>query len=127
MKKYLMAAVALICMTITCVAFAACSTDEDESKTLIFYSAEGNIGYVGSDTSESFQSAFAIANFNTAIKNVTGDYSTTSKDKEVIAACDKLYESQRANHPAWKGSVQILKYMGTSDKTGTVIKTYQYN
>ena len=37
MKKILMAAVALICMTMTSVVFTSCGDDKDDSKTVIYY------------------------------------------------------------------------------------------
>ena len=37
MKKILMAAVALICMTMTSVVFTSCGDDKDDSKTVVYY------------------------------------------------------------------------------------------
>lgn len=121
-----MAAVALICMTMTCVAFAACSSENDETANIIYYRADGNVGAVGSDFSETFSSNFAVAEYNTAIESVAKNYDTVSKDNEVIAACDKVFDSHRTNHPSWKGSVTITKYQGVDNKTSKVLKTYTY-
>jgi hypothetical protein len=125
MKKYLMAAVALICMTITCVAFSACNSEEDESSSIVYYRANGSMSSTGSDA---ILAAFAVADYTTAITNaIGGDYIKGSKDSEVIAACDKVFEKHRANHPSWSGYVTITKYQGMDDENGTVIKSYQYN
>ena len=37
MKKILMAAVALICMIMTCAVFTSCGDDKDDSKTVVYY------------------------------------------------------------------------------------------
>ena len=37
MKKILMAAVALICMTMTCAVFTSCGDDKNDSKTVVYY------------------------------------------------------------------------------------------
>ena len=37
MKKILMAAVALICMTMTSVVFTSCGDDKDDPKTVVYY------------------------------------------------------------------------------------------
>ncbi len=126
MKKYLMATVALICMTMTCVMFAACSSDNDETANIIYYRANGRISASGSDIAETFSSVAAVADYTTAIESVAKDYSTVSKDNEVIAACDKVFASHRTNHPSWKGTVTITKYQGLDNQTGKVIKTYTY-
>ncbi len=121
MKHYLMAAVALICMTITCVAFTACSNNTDERESIISYSATGTVNAV-----DDMSALFAVASYNSAIKNVVPDYGTTEKDAEVIAACDKVYADHTANHPNYRGTVTITKFKGIDDKTGTTLKTYEY-
>ncbi len=122
MKKFLMAAVALICMTMTCVSLAACSSDDnDESKSLIQYRAGGEIS--GSSMSD----ILVIPEYTDAIKEaIGGDYTYAAKDNEVIAACDKLRETHRTTHPTAKGTVTITKYQGVNDETGKVLKTYEY-
>ncbi len=128
MKKYLMAAVSLICMTMTCVTFAACSSENDETANIIRYGANGSISAAGSNFSETFSGSLARTDYTTAIDSVVGGiYCTSSKDNEVIAACDKVYENHRTKHPSLKGSITITKYRGLNNDTGTVLKTYQYN
>ena len=123
MKKYLMAAVALICMTIVCVSFSACGSDDDETVSLIGYVAEGSVTATGNDVGPGL---VVLASYTTAIKQVTGDsYCSTSKDAEVIAACDKLYESQRATYTSWKGTINIKKNQ-VNGNSSTVIKTYTF-
>ena len=123
MKKYLMAAVALICMTMTCVSLAACSSDDnDESKSIIYYRASGNIS--GSSLSD----LYVISDYTTAINSVVGEtgYTNVAKDTEVIAACDAVRETHRTTHPTAEGTITITKYQGIDDETGKVLKTYEY-
>lgn len=118
-----MAAVALICMTLVCVSFPACSSDNDESTSIISYVAEGSVSGEGNDA---FPALAALASYTLAIeKAIGGSYCTSSKDAEVIAACDKVYETQRATYTSWKGTITISKHQG-NDKSGTVIKTYKF-
>lgn len=127
MKKYLMVAVALICMTLICVSFSACSnTEYDETENIIRYDASGNV--IGEGDENFGAQLYSWPYYNTVISEVLNgkSYTTSSKDAEVIAACDKLYESQRAKYSTWKGTITITKYKGLNDKTGTVLKTYTF-
>lgn len=127
MKKLLMAAVALICMTLVCVSFSSCGSDDDGGITIIQYSAEGVVTGSGDDA---WPALAAQASYNEVIaKTIGGSYCTTSKDAEVKAACDKLYETQRAKYPSWKGTVTITKSVQGSDgdKETTVIAKYTFN
>ncbi len=127
MKKLLMAAVALICMTLVCVSFSSCGSDDDGGITIISYSAKGVVTGSGTNSLD----VFAAVSYNDTIaKTIGGSYCTTSKDAEVKAACDKLYETQRAKYSSWEGTVTITKYVQGSDgsnKETTVIATYTFN
>lgn len=129
MKKILMAAVALICMTLVCVSFSSCGSDDDGGITIIRYSASGNV--TGSGTITNSLNVIAAVSYNDVIaKTIGGSYCATSKDAEVKAACDELYETQRAKYSSWKGTVTITKYVQGSDgsnKETTVIATYTFN
>ncbi len=122
MKKLLMAAVALICVTMACTTMTACSSSEnDVVGGVISYTPEGAV--VG-DGVEQLVALTAKANYTTAIEKVVGLFCTTSKDAEVIAACDKVYEGQRAQYSTWEGKIFIVK--SNWDNTKDTIKTYVF-
>ncbi len=116
----------LVVITMTmALNFTSCS--EEDEPGLIVYSANGNLSASGSDA---FDALFGIAEYNEAIKNTLGEnYTTSEKDKEVIAACDAVYKKHKSNHPSWKGSVEIIKSkvsVSGEASVGEVIKTYNY-
>lgn len=108
----------------------ACS-DDDENKAVIYkYIASGSIISVGS-IEESVSTLTAIPDYTAAIEEAMGgSYVTQECDDRIIAACDKVYESQRAAHPNWKGEIVIERVQGTAspdeEAPSTVIKTYKY-
>lgn len=119
MKKYILAAVALICMTLTFV-MTSCNKENDERDNVISYSASLTInGGTVSDMK-------SVGDYTTAIESVVGTYNTASKDAEVIAACDKVFQKHKDNKTTLKGAVNIKKFVGLSDKTGSILKTYTY-
>ena len=61
MKKYLMAAVALICMSMTNVVFTSCSEEKTEYKTQVYYKLTDDITYITShkDAAVAFTSELA--------------------------------------------------------------------
>lgn len=122
-----MAAVALICMTLT-LFMTSCSKESDERNNVVSYSASGSIHYIGTDISgeSAIEAGMAVPDYVSAIKSVVGDYNTSEKDAEVIAACEKVYQKHLAKNPKWSGEVTITKYVGLTDNTGTTIKTYTY-
>ncbi len=122
-----MAAVALICMTMTCVVFTACNKDNDETTSIVYYRAYGNAGAFGADISETLSNLECLGDYTAAIGSVAKDYDTVSKDNEVIAACDKVYNTHRTEHPSWKGTITVYKYRGIDGNNRSVLKTYEYN
>ena len=105
--------------------FTSCS--EEDEPGLYVYTATGSLSASGSDA---FNALLGIAEYTEAIKNTLGDnYTTTSKDDEVIAACDAVYEMHQSKHPSWTGKVEIRKSNVIVSGEATfikVIKTFDY-
>lgn len=105
--------------------FTSCS--EEDEPGLYVYTATGSLSASGSDA---FNALLGIAEYTEAIKNTLGDnYTTTSKDDEVIAACDAVFENHKTNHPSWTGKVDIRKSkvnVSGEANVGEIIKTYNY-
>lgn len=123
-KKYLMAAVALICMTLTFV-MSSCNKENDERNNVISYSASGEIN--PKDTSiADLTTMTAAGEYNTVIGQIVPLGNTENKDAEVIAACDNLYQKHKQKNLNWKGTITITKSVGLIDKTTTTLKTYTF-
>lgn len=113
----LLATTVLVCLL---TVFSSCSSDDDPSSNYVYYIADGTLSSTGN-----LGALFAIAEYNSAIKEVTGeDYKEV--DSKVIAACDAVYASHRANYNNIQGEVTITKRWLTDDSKSTVIKTYKY-
>lgn len=125
-EKFLKGVFVVFCAITMALNFTACS-EEDDVSTIITYTAEGNLT---ASSNDAFEAIFGITDYTEAITNVLGNnYTTEERDKDVIAACDAVYNNHRINHPTWKGYIEIEKgKVGTSGDivSSTIIKTYRY-
>lgn len=110
---------AMVCMCLLTV-FSSCSDDDDPTSNYVYYIADGTLSSTGS-----LGALFAIAEYNSAIEEVTGE-EYKEADSQVIAACDAVYVSHRSKYSNMKGEVTITKKWLKDDKKSTVIKTYKY-
>lgn len=114
---------AMMCLLSTTFIFTACSDDEDETTNIVTYVAEtGEDGISGN--------MFAITDYTSAISSVTGN-NWREADNEVITACNAVFNSHRENYPDMRGTINIVKYRGTTSSPdeelkGMIIKTYIY-
>lgn len=116
---------ALMCAAVMAVSLAACSDNEEVTAQLIMYTSEPAIGIMGDGSIEILMAV--IDDYDNALKEVMGgDYCTTDKDKEVIAACDKVFQSHQSKYPQVEGTMSIRKTFVISSSEGTIIKTYTY-
>lgn len=107
----------------------ACSDDDENEVILYGYNVSVNVMNMGS-INDGF-SIIAIADYQAAINQVVGERILTEPcDEEVIAACDEVYNTHRAEYPNWKGEISINRTQSTitsdEDAPSTVIKTYKY-
>ena len=107
----------------------ACS-DDDENEVIVYAYAASIKTTVNSSIEEGL-SILAVADYTAAINQVVGERILTEPcDEEVIAACDEVYNTHRAEHPNWKGEISINRTQSTitsdEDAPSTVIKTYKY-
>lgn len=116
--------VAMVCSM--AVTMTSCSSDDDEVTDLVSYEASGTLS--ASNSTDALEAIFGISQYTEAIKEALGgDYVSSDKDKEVISACDAVYQNHRTNHPSWEGKITIRKYrVSSSESEGTVVKTYTY-
>lgn len=126
MKEFVLKRNVFVWMCVWMMAFCAvsCSDDDVPEVRIITYIANGSVSAVND-----MSGLFAVPQYTEVIQGVLGgSYTDKERDADVIAACDKLYETQRANHPAWKGTISIEKIVSASGETkpGTVIKTYKF-
>lgn len=109
MKKSLL--IKSLFMAIVTIIMATClsSCVKENEDFLYSYVAEGNV-FSSGDLSDGIGALFAIGEYTEAINKVVKDgYTTEEKDDEVIAACEKVYQSQRAKYPKMAGEVSIKK------------------
>ena len=72
MKKYLMAAVALICMTMTSVVFTSCSEEKTEYKSeKVYYKLSDDIKYSNQEAAVAFTTE--LSNLMASIQNTVVD------------------------------------------------------
>lgn len=116
---------ALMCVVVMAVGLASCSEEKNEMQ-LIMYTSDPVIGVMGDGGLEIIMAV--IDDYDTALKQVMGgDYCTTNKDEEVIAACDKIFQSHQSKYPQVEGTMSIRKIVSSSEPSeGTIIKTYTY-
>lgn len=127
-EKFLKVFFLVVCTMTMAFNFTACSEDDDISPiTIITYRANGSIS---ASSSDAFEALFAITDYTDAITKVLGNnYTTTERDKDVVSACDAVYQNHRTKHPTWKGYIEIEKSkVGHSGEilSSEIIKSYNY-
>ena len=115
MKKLMMAAVALICMTMMSVSLTACGGDDDSSKPKqqIEYLVTGNLIYSVPDKTQadpipaSWNGVFAgpMQDYSNIVKEIAPSPNYENRDVAIKNACDEIYNK----HKALKG----IEYTGT--------------
>ena len=118
MKKILMAAVALICMTMTCAVFTSCGDDKNDTRTVVYYK------YTGVETLTCLQTAEGRAQaeeFATALANVlTTIQSREVSDQDVVDMTQRVVNSY--NDQMIDGTFKLQRSYNTSD--WTTLKTF---
>lgn len=120
MKKYLMAAVALICMTMTCVTLTACSSDDDE-EVFVRYNAET----VGDNAFGSI----VCGHMDQALSSAFGSNVAYKRDdSKAIRVCDEVAEKVRDNSQIGTIILKVTFASSDPDASGNtqVIKTYRF-
>ncbi len=116
MKKLMMAAVALICMTMMSVSLTACGGDDDspsKQKQQIEYLVTGNLIYSVPDKSKadpipaSWNGVFAgpMEDYKNIVQEIAPSPNYENRDVAIKNACEEVYNK----HKALKG----IEYTGT--------------
>jgi hypothetical protein len=116
MKKLMMAAVALICMTMMSVSLTACGGDDDspsKQKQQIEYLVTGNLIYSVPDKSKadpipaSWNGVFAgpMQDYSNIVQEIAPSPNYENRDVAIKNACEEVYNK----HKALKG----IEYTGT--------------
>jgi hypothetical protein len=116
MKKLMMAAVALICMTMMSVSLTACGGDDDspsKQKQQIEYLVTGNLIYGVPDQSKadpipaSWNGVFAgpMEDYKNIVQEIAPSPNYENRDVAIKNACEEVYNK----HKALKG----IEYTGT--------------
>ena len=115
MKKLMMAAVALICMTMMSVSLTACGGDDDSSKPKqqIEYLVTGNLIYSVPDKSQadpipaSWSGVFAgpMQDYSNIVQEIAPTPNYENRDVAIKNACEEIYNK----HKAMKG----IEFTGT--------------
>ena len=116
MKKLMMAAVALICMTMMSVSLTACGGDDDspsKQKQQIEYLVTGNLIYSVPDKSKadpipaSWNGVFAgpMQDYSNIVQEIAPSPNYENRDVAIKNACEEIYNK----HKALKG----IEYTGT--------------
>ena len=118
MKKILMAAVALICMTMTCAVFTSCGDDKNDSKTVVYYK------YADVDKMLYLQTAEGLAQFkafDTALVGVLNAISSREvTDNDVVDMTQRVVDSY--NDQMIDGTFKLQRSYNASD--WTTLKTF---
>jgi hypothetical protein len=116
MKKLMMAAVALICMTMMSVSLTACGGDDDspsKQREQIEYLVTGNLIYSVPDKSKadpipaSWNGVFAgpMQDYSNIVQEIAPSPNYENRDVAIKNACEEIYNK----HKALKG----IEYTGT--------------
>ena len=116
MKKLMMAAVALICMTMMSVSLTACGGDDDspsKQREQIEYLVTGNLIYSVPDKSKadpipaSWNGVFAgpMQDYSNIVQEIAPSPNYENRDVAIKNACEEVYNK----HKALKG----IEYTGT--------------
>ncbi len=131
MKKIMMAAVALICMTLAGVSFASCGSDDDptpSSPTTYVYLVTGNLGYQVQDAGEvaGLDPLWQpMQDYTNAIKEVSYEPYYEEKDDAVKNACDAVYKKHmEMKGVRFIGKVEVKKAVKNEDKGVIWSKNY---
>lgn len=118
MKKVLLAAVALICMSV-CV--ASCSKDEEDNKRYGY----GVWGSITLTEDVGISEHYFILDYMNAINSAVGQ-TGKKDDTKVTDACDKVFAKHTADYGGKiSGTVQVYRTETDSEKT-EVVKDYTY-
>ncbi len=121
MKRIMMAAVALICMTISLVFFSACHSEKTTTTEVVTYSVDPAVS--SSDITEKLV-ALSITNYyGDVIKPIVVAANGADVSNKIIEACDKVYESH-SKYTTLTGTVTITKTVG--DGKPITLKVYKY-
>ena len=111
MKKILMAAVALICMTMTSVVFTSCGDDKDDSKTVVYYKYADVEKVLCLQTEEGLAQFKA---FDTALVGVLNAISSREvTDDDVIDMTQRVVDTY--NNQMLDGTFQLQTSRNASD------------
>ena len=111
MKKILMAAVALICMTMTSVVFTSCGDDKDDSKTVVYYKYADVEKVLCLQTEEGLAQFKA---FDTALVGVLNAISSREvTDNDVIDMTQRVVDTY--NNQMLDGTFQLQTSRNASD------------
>lgn len=120
MKRIMMAAVALICMTISLVFFSACHSEKTTTTEVVEYSAVYSVS--GSGTEELV--ALGIrGEYGKVIEPIVSAANGADVSDKLIEACDKVYESH-SKYTTLTGTVTLTKTVG--DGKAITLKVYKY-
>ena len=123
----MMAAVALICMTMMGVSLTACGGDDDsssKSKEQIEYFVDGTLGYSIPDKTQAepvpeswggiLGGSGPMADYNNAVATVAPSPNYEDRDVAIKNACDEVYNKhQNLKGIVVKGSVKVTKRIGS--------------
>ena len=130
MKKYLITfAAVLFAAIMTTTVFTSCSKSDDGDTKSVRYGVYPELSSVSTDISELGLALTAAGEYETAIKSVVGNEGKTENDAGVIAACDKVYESQKTEYAGKLTgrlplrSPSILEALRMSRKSSRPIRT----
>lgn len=128
MKKFMMAAVALICMTMMSVTLTACSSDNDSKlPTTYNYVANGSltVQLIDADAAGVSLTWNAMMDYYAAINEAAPEPYTEEKDAAVKNACDAVYAKHQAmTGVKISGTVEIIKSVNSENKGVIWSKTY---
>ena len=137
MKKLMMAAVALICMTMMSVSLTACGSDGDSSKPKdqIEYFVEGSLGYRIPDKTQAdpvpeswggmLGGAGPRADYSDAVATAAPSPNYEDRDVAVKNACEEVYNKHKAlKGIVVYGTVTVKKKSG-SNVTEVWTKKYE--
>ena len=120
MKKYFMAAVALICMTMMCVSLTSCSSDDDDDAVVRYTAVTVGDNAFGDIVCNEMDAALASA-FGSSI-------AYKRDDSKAIRICDEVAEKVRDN--SLIGTIQLKVSFASAnpnaDNESKIIKTYQF-
>ena len=112
MKKILMAAVALICMTMTSMVFSSCGDDKDDNKKTVIYYKYADVENMLCVQSEEGLAQFKA--FDTALVGVlTAISSREVSDDDVVEMTQRVVDTY--NNQMLEGTFRLQKSRNSSD------------